>query len=274
MIDTHTHLYLFEDDDQNKEESGLQNSGSFPLTAFASGVEALRRALEAGVDRMILPCVDEESMYQLLDMHHRFPAVTYMAKGLHPTSIDADWRAHLDRILKGFEGERVVAIGEVGIDLYWSQDFRREQIEAFAEQVCLAKSEDLPVIIHCRNGLDDTLDVLRSVGDGVKAVFHSFTGGAEDVARIKSVGDYYFGINGVVTFKNAAELREAVPLIGVDRILLETDSPYLAPVPYRGKRNESAYLPKVQEKLAELLALDIDAAETQFVANTVKFFGL
>jgi TatD DNase family protein len=105
-------------------------------------------------------------------------------------------------------------------------------------------------------------------------VFHSFTGGPEDVARIKSVGDYYFGINGVVTFKNAAELREAVPLMGLDRILLETDSPYLAPVPHRGKRNESAYLPNVQAKLAELLSLDNAAAEARFVANTKALFNI
>lgn len=273
MIDTHTHLYLFEDE-QTTKESGAIAPGSFPLIASESGVEALHRALTAGVERLIMPCVDEESMWQLLDMHHRYPKVTYIAKGLHPTSVDAAWRAHLDRILKAFSGERVVAIGEVGIDLYWSQEYRKEQIEAFAAQVCMAKEESLPVIIHCRNGLDDTLDVLRSVGDGVRAVFHSFTGGPEDVARIKSVGDYYFGINGVVTFKNAAELREAVPLMGLDRILLETDSPYLAPVPHRGKRNESAYLPNVQAKLAVLLSLDNAAAEARFVANTKALFNI
>jgi TatD DNase family protein len=273
MIDTHTHLYLFELEEKT-EEKGTTVSGSSSLIS-EEGEAALHRALAAGVDRMIFPCVDEESLQQLLAMHRKYPQTTYTAKGLHPTSVDADWEQQLQRILDTFTAEdNVVAIGEVGIDLYWSREYRDQQIAAFEHQVILAKEEGLPVIIHCREGLAETLEALRHSGDGVPAVFHSFTGGVEDVRRIREVDDYYFGINGVVTFKNAAPLREALPEIGIDRIVLETDSPYLAPVPYRGKRNESACLPNVLAKVAEVLGLSIEETEAATIRNSERLFHL
>ena len=150
-----------------------------------------------------------------------------------------------------------VAIGEIGIDLYWDKTYRKQQREVFARQVEWATARDLPVIIHCRDGLDDVLDVLSSAGRVPRGVFHSFGGNAEDVGRIRHIGDFYFGINGIVTFKNS-RLREVLLVIGADRLLLETDAPYLAPVPHRGKRNESAFIVHTAAYVADTLGVSLD----------------
>ena len=165
-----------------------------------------------------------------------------------------------------------MAVGEVGIDLYWDATFRREQMEAFAMQVEKARELGLPVIIHCRDGLDEVLEVLAGYR-GVPAVFHSFGGTAQDVERIRALGDYWFGINGIVTFKNS-KLREVLPAIGLDRLLLETDSPYLAPVPNRGKRNESAFLPHIAAHIAQHLGLTTTQVAEATTANARQFFRL
>ncbi len=170
------------------------------------------------------------------------------------------------------DGTHYVAVGEVGIDLYWDKTFEAEQMEAFDIQLAAAESFGLPVIIHQREALAQTLEVL-SGHKSVRAVFHSFGGSEADVERVRSLGDYYFGINGIVTFKNSG-LASVLPHIGLDRILTETDAPYLAPVPYRGKRNESSYIPHIVDKIAASLSaerLDVEAAT---VANAKTFFKL
>lgn len=255
MIDTHTHLYLPEYD------------------VDGGGAAAVVRALAAGVGRMIFPNVDAASVGPLEALAAQYPGRVFRAMGLHPTEVGRTWEADLDDIMQRLTPDAgYVAVGEVGIDLYWDRSFRDQQIEAFDRQAAKAAELGLPLIIHCRDGLAETLHVLAR-HPGVPAVFHSFGGSADDVAAIRRLGDYYFGINGIVTFKNS-QLREVLPVIGADRILLETDSPYLAPVPKRGRRNESAYLPYIAAYIAGALgitAADVDRITT---ANACRLFNL
>lgn len=171
--------------------------------------------------------------------------------GLHPTEIKESWEADLEEIIAEIERDDYVAIGEIGIDLYWDKTFEREQMEAFHRQIEIAISRDLPLIIHCRDGMDRAIEVLEDFDGKARGVFHSFGGTPEDVERVRRVGDFYFGINGIVTFKNS-RLRETLPAIGTERILLETDSPYLAPVPHRGKRNETSFIVNTARTVSEV----------------------
>lgn len=256
MIDTHTHPYLEQFED--------------------GGAEAVERALAAGVTHMVLPNVDESSVRPILDLHSRYPEQTSVAIGLHPTEVNADWRPTLDRILEVFRCDpsapHIVAIGEVGMDLYWDKTFRKEQADAFAYQLRLAEEAGLPVIIHCREALEDTIAVIAEVKPTVPLIFHSFTGSPEDVRRIREVCDPWFGINGVVTYKNAQPLRDALPEIGLGRILLETDAPYLAPVPKRGRRNEPAYVTYVRDQVAATLGVTPAEVEAATEANAKEIF--
>lgn len=258
MIDTHTHLY---------DEA---------FDADGGGDAAVRRALAAGVGFMVLPNCDEASAGPLLALHSRHPEVTGVAVGLHPTSVDASWPSRLEAIKGMFADVRPLAVGEVGMDLYWDTTFRAEQREAFGAQLRLAAGMNLPVIVHCREALADTLDVIDRDGAGEPGIlFHAFTSGPEEAAEIlRRVPGAMFGIGGVATFRNAAPLREALPLIGLDRILLETDSPYLAPVPCRGRRNESAFLPHTAEAVARLLSVTPGALEAVTTLNARRFFSL
>lgn len=261
MTDTHTHIYMSDYD------------GELP--------DPVLRAMDAGVTRMVFPCVDLASLEPLSDLAVRYPDNIRTAIGLHPTEVKEDYRDVLDemeRTLRENPG-RFSAIGEVGIDLYWDNSRRVEQSEAFERQLGWAREFSLPVIIHCREGLDDTLDILSRFAKGEPLpplIFHSFTGSEADVRRIREVCDPWFGINGVVTFKNAPALREALPAIGIDRILLETDSPWLAPVPKRGGRNESAYIPYIRDRIAEVLAIppaEVERVTDGSAAMLFRFVG-
>lgn len=256
LVDTHTHLYL--------EEFG------------DGGDEAVRRALEAGVGHLIFPNVDLSSIGPMMSLAARFPEYTSVAMGFHPTEVNADFTDSLAAIKERLDdGTRYVAVGEIGMDLYWDRTFRSEQMQAFERQTEWAVERGLPVIIHCREALDETLEVLDGFrGKGVRGVFHSFGGTDADVEKIRSrAGDFYFGINGIVTFKNC-KLRDTLPAIGRERLLLETDSPYLAPVPHRGKRNESAYIIHTAAHVAAALGMSQEGTEEITTANAKALFGI
>ncbi len=253
IVDTHTHLYLPE---------------------FEHPEQAVRNALDAGVGHMVFPNVDLTTLEPMLALHAEFPDVTSVAMGLHPTEVNADWEKALAEIESRLHGgTHYVAVGEIGIDLYWDKTFRDEQMEVFARQVEWANALDLPIIIHCRDGLDEVLEVLDRASAVPRGVFHSFGGTVDDVRRIRRRGDFYFGINGIVTFKNS-KLREVLPEIGIDRIVLETDSPYLAPVPHRGKRNESAYIVHTAAYVAQALGLSPEEINTATTRNAGNLFRL
>lgn len=258
MIDTHTHLYFRED---------------YP----DGGREAVERALAEGVELMVLPNVSLDSAEELLALHHNAPeGSTATAVGLHPENIDADWKAATQAVFDRFEGERPAAVGEVGIDLYHDATWKMQQMDAFGDQLDRARALELPVIIHSRNALEETLEVVRMMGNECpRLLFHSFTSGPEDARRImEEKSDALFGINGVVTFKNAPDLREAVSIIPAERIVLETDAPYLAPVPKRGRTNESAYLKYILEKISEVKNISPEETERITTANARGFFRI
>lgn len=256
IIDTHTHLYLPEFDG---DEGSLAT---------------VRRAVEAGVGKMIFPNVDLTTVEPMKQLHRAAPDVTYMAMGFHPTEVNEQWRDSLAQIRAELDAapSDYVAIGEIGMDLYWDKTFADEQMQALEAQMQWARERGLPVILHCRDGLDQMLEVLQEF-PAARGVMHSFGGTIQDVERIRRVGDYYFGINGIVTFKNS-KLHEVLPAIGMDRMLVETDSPYLAPVPHRGKRNESAYIVHTVARIAQSLSLTDEKVADVTTANAWKLFDL
>ena len=256
FIDTHTHLYLpsFETEEENSSD-------------------VVARAIASGVDRLIFPNVDKTTVSPMHELADRFPDNIFVAMGLHPTEIGEDWEGVLSEIESHFRSNRrYVAVGEIGIDLYWDKTFADQQMQAFDRQIAKAVDLNLPVIIHSREGLDQTLEVLQGYRD-VRAVFHSFGGTEKDVDAIRRVGDFYFGINGIVTFKNSG-LKATLPAIGLERILLETDAPYLAPVPHRGKRNESSYIPLIGATVADALSTDTETVAEATTTNAETLFGI
>lgn len=255
LIDTHTHLYLDE--------------------FQPSPCDTVTRAIESGVEMMIFPNVDLSTVAPMKQLHNNFPQNTRMAMGLHPTEISANWKNDLSTIESELSSNHTnyIAIGEIGIDLYWDKTYRDEQLQALRTQFEWAVSLDLPVIIHCREGLDEILQVLDEMNEKPRGVFHSFGGTIEDVDKIRRQGDFYFGINGIVTFKNS-KLRDVLPTIGIDRILLETDAPYLTPVPHRGKRNESSFLIHTAAHIAQHLSVSIDDLAKVTSTNAHNLFNL
>ena len=253
FVDTHTHLYdeAFED----------------------GGVGAVERAIAAGVTRMVIPATRVEDVPAIEALVGRFPGKVFAAYGLHPTELPDNAMASVDEMFRMLDAGGGVAVGEIGIDLYWDKSRREEQMQVFEAQCRGALERDLPVIIHCREGLEETLEVLSGFDRKPRGVFHCFTGTREDVGRIRELGDFYFGIGGVVTFKKST-LPEVLPEIGLERILLETDSPYLAPVPYRGKRNESSYIPLIAARVAEAMGVDVGEVARVTSASACALFGL
>lgn len=262
-IDTHTHLYMPEYSVEAQAEG-----------TYEGQCATVDRALAEGVSMMMFPNVNVETIVPMKAVHAMRPEATALAMGLHPTELCEQWRDDLETVREElYSNTRLYkAVGEIGIDLYWERKFEREQMEAFDIQLTWASELGLPVIIHSRDGLPQLLEVLQGHRD-VSAVFHCFGGSAEDVDLIRRTGDYYFGIGGIVTFKNS-DLRSVLPHIGVERMLTETDAPYLAPVPYRGKRNESAYIPLILNSMAAALGLDSGVLEAATVQNANNLFKL
>ncbi len=249
----------------------------------SGGVAVVERAIAAGVERMVLPNVDADSIEPMKKLHDRYPENTVTGIGLHPTELGSDPDTLLDFMEKELSKGEYAAVGEVGIDLHWPDSPpEEEQRRAFLRQLEWGSRYGLPVIIHSRDACDVTTAVIAELKEKLEAegkglpqlIFHSFTGDSEDVRAIRKICDPWFGVNGVVTFRNAAALREALPEIGADRILLETDSPYLAPVPFRGRMNESSYLPHILERVAEVLGIAPQRLEEITDHNAeILFFG-
>lgn len=253
FTDTHTHPYVPEFD--------------------ADRAEVMQRALDAGVTRMILPNISVDSVAAMRALAAQWPDNTRMAMGLHPEEFDAtNWQARLQDVLDELRrhSSDYIAVGEIGIDLYWDATYEREQMIVFEQQLQLADATALPVIIHCRKGLPQVLEVLERF-PALRCDFHCFGGTVDDVRAIRRRGDHYFGINGIVTFKNSG-LADVIPEIGLDRILLETDAPYLAPVPRRGRRNEPSYLPYVAAKIADIMGTTTSAVAETTARNSEDLF--
>lgn len=252
MIDTHSHIY----------------SSRFD----ADRIEVIRRAKDAGVERIIMPNVDSESLPRMLQVEKENPDYCYAAIGLHPTGVKENYRDELSLVRSELERREYIAVGEIGLDLYWDDRFFEEQLIAFQTQVEWALEFDLPVIIHVRNSHKETLEALQSFsGKGLKGVFHCFTAGKQEAEEIFESGDFLLGIGGVVTFKNSG-LAENLMNIPLHKLILETDSPYLAPTPYRGKRNEPAYTMLVRDKLSEVYQVTADEVNRITTKNTENLF--
>ena len=251
MIDTHSHIYSEEFD--------------------ADGDEVIQRAKEAGVTKIVLPNVDAQSLPRMLELEAQYPDYCYAAVGLHPESVKENYQIELDIIREELERRKYLAVGEIGIDLYWDKTYQTELIRAFQTQVEWAIEFNLPVIIHVRNSHNETIQALKPYsGKGLKGIFHCFGGTPEEAAEIFSLGDFKLGIGGVVTFKNSG-LAATLMHIPLEKLVLETDSPYLTPVPFRGKRNESSYLRYVAARLSEIYAVPQDEVNriTTESANSV-----
>ena len=254
FIDTHTHLYL-EEFDTDREE-------------------AIRKAIGTGVSKMLLPNIDSNSWEPMLALCSQFPKHCFPMAGLHPTSVQAaTFGEELMKVEDQLANANFVAIGEIGIDLYWDKTYQQEQEQAFRHQLKLAKKLKLPVAIHMRNSFDEVWSVVKSeAGDELTGVFHCFSGNLEQ-ARLVTEAGFYLGIGGVVTFKNSG-LQEVITALGPNQLLLETDAPYLAPMPHRGKRNESSYIPLIASKIAELTGHTLQQVAEITTANATRLFRL
>lgn len=254
MIDTHSHIYCDAFDDDRDA--------------------VVARAQQAGVTHVILPNENLESVPLLSRMHEQYPRYTSLAIGLHPEEVKPDYRDVLAEMRPMLDNGDFIAVGEIGMDLYWDKTYRAEQMEALKIQLQWCQEKDLPFIMHCRDAMDEVIEVLDSLdGEIPRGVFHCFGGDANDVERLRQRGDFYFGIGGVVTFKKST-LPQLLPVIGLDRILLETDAPYMAPVPNRGKRNESSFIPFINDFIAQSLGITPQEVSDVTDRNARALFNL
>jgi len=233
----------------------------------------MQRCHENHVERLFLPNVDVSSIEKVFELTAAYPARCFPMLGLHPCSVKADWEEGLNTITAALQANKIYAIGEIGIDLYWDKTFLNEQIRAFKQQINWAKSLKLPIVIHCRDAFDEVFKVLEEEQDeNLRGIFHCFTGTIEQANKVIGLG-FYLGIGGVVTYKNGG-LDKILPQIDLKHIVLETDSPYLTPVPYRGKPNESSYLIYVAQKVAELHQTSLDVVAHITTQNSRQIFGV
>lgn len=253
IIDTHAHLFV---EDFKKDIN-----------------EVVSRAKNAGISKVLLPNISEESIDDLKRCAARFPDFFYSMMGLHPTSVTGEWLSQLDAIYSELLRGEYIALGEIGIDLYWDNTLKEEQVQAFESQLEWSKELGLPVSIHFRNATKEVIESIKRVGESsLRGVFHSFGGNREELEMILSLDNFFVGINGVVTFKNAG-LDKTLKDCPRERVIVETDAPYLAPVPCRGKRNESAFLPYIIDKIAEAWQVEPDAVKSITTRNAYRLFG-
>jgi len=233
----------------------------------------MQRCFDNDIQRLFLPNVDVESIQKVFGLTTAYPANCYPMLGLHPCSVKAGWEDELNAIMNALGDHKIYAIGEIGIDLYWEKTTLPEQLLAFKKQINWAKSLKLPIVIHCRDAFNEVFEVLeQEKDDDLRGILHCFTGTMEHAEKAIALG-FYLGIGGVVTYKNAG-LDKILPQIDLKHIVLETDSPYLSPVPYRGKPNESSYLIYVAQKVAELHQVSIETVADITTANSKLIFGV
>lgn len=233
----------------------------------------MQRCLDNGIERLFLPNVDSASIELVMSQVKAFPNHCFAMLGLHPCDVKANWQEELNTINAAIPQHKIYAIGEIGIDLYWDKTFLTEQIQAFKLQIGWAKKLKLPIVIHCRNAFDEVYRVLQEEqGDDLHGIFHCFTGTLEQAQKVIALG-FYLGIGGVVTYKNSG-LDKVVEQIDLKHIVLETDSPYLTPVPHRGKPNESSYLIYVAQKVADLHQVSLEALAEVTTENSKIIFGV
>lgn len=269
IVDTHTHLDGEEFDEDRSE--------------------VILRAKEAGVGMVFLPAIDVKTSEAVLKLSHEYPGYAYPMVGLHPEEVKADWKEQLKKIeaildahltaVDGLNGIKYksdyIAIGEIGLDFYWSREFEKEQLEAFEKQVEWSCETGLPLMIHCRKAQNEMLHILRKWKDKLPGgVFHCFTGNQQEAKELLEYDNFVLGIGGVSTFKSS-HLREDLPAaVPLERIVLETDSPYMAPVPYRGKRNESAFVVQVMKTLATAYGVSEEEVAKVTNQNVERVFGI
>lgn len=253
LTDTHTHLYseVF-DKDRN---------------------EVVKNALDVGVERFFIPAIDSTYTDAMLSLEKDFPKNMFLMMGLHPTHVKENYKKELQHVEEMLSKRKFYAVGEIGIDLYWDKTFLKQQQEAFVYQIKLAKKHQLPIVIHSRDSFDEIFEILeKEKGEGLFGIFHCFTGTLEQAKKAISY-NMKLGIGGVATFKNG-KIDAFLNEIDLRYIVLETDSPYLAPTPYRGKRNESSYLVKVLEKLTHIYGLSQEEIAKITTANSIDVFGI
>ena len=254
FIDTHSHLY---DEAFSSEED-----------------VAVARAIEANVTKMILPDIDASTREAMFTLAERHPNTLFPTLGLHPTSVSNNWKEEMDAVESSLGNHKIYAIGEIGIDCYWSKEFLEEQKEIFRTQLEIAHKSDLPVIIHSRESTELIINILKEYKHlPLRGVFHAYSGSVETYHELQKLGDWYIGIGGVLTYKKAS-IAETVKNIPLERIVLETDSPYLTPVPHRGKRNESSYIPYIAEKLAQQKETAIEEVAQITTTNAKRLFRI
>jgi TatD DNase family protein len=253
ITDTHTHLY-------SSQFNGDQK-------------EMIQRAKDAGVSRFFIPAIDSSYTESMLKLEEEHPLDVFLMMGLHPTSVDENYADELAHVKKWIDKKEFYAIGEIGIDLYWDKSFLTQQQDAFRTQIKWAKEKKLPIVIHCRDAFDEIFEILETEkGDDLRGIFHCFTGTKEQALQAISY-NMKLGIGGVVTFKNG-KIDTFLNEIDIQHLVLETDAPYLAPTPYRGKRNESAYIINVIDKLVDIYGLSFKEISEITTQNSKAVFGI
>lgn len=252
LIDTHCHLY--------STEFGTESQ------------EIINRARSVGIEKFYLPAIDSEVIDAMLSLEAANPGVCYAMMGLHPCSVNDRVTVELNLVKEWLDKRSFVAVGEIGLDFYWDKTYAEQQRMAFVLQMEWALERNLPIVIHTRNAMQETIDLVKPfAAKGLKGIFHCFSGSYESAKQIVGM-DFMLGIGGVITYKNAG-LPEALDKIGLEHMVLETDAPYLSPVPYRGKRNESSYMIEVAKKLAEVKKVTLEEIAAITTANAQKIFG-